>query len=326
MEIDRTWLWIAFHAIVVVALALDLGVFHRRAHAVGAREAAIWSAVWVAMGLGFGAVVFHYVGPQAGTEYVTAYLIEKALSVDNLFVFVLVFAYFQVPAESQHRVLYWGILGAIVMRGGLILGGIALVNAFQGVLYLFGVILVWSGIKMLRADEEGVEPEKNPILRLIRQWFPITPETRGSAIWIREKNDSGRLRTMFTPLFVVLVFVELSDLLFAVDSIPAVFAVTSDGMVAYTSNIFAILGLRSLYFLLAVAVSKLRFLKIGLSSILILIGAKMLVHDFVDISPVVSLALVLGLLVVSTAASLLLPARKEPEEEPATQTVDGTRG
>jgi tellurite resistance protein TerC len=222
------------------------------------------------------------------------------------------------------------VLGAIVMRGALIAGGIALVHAVHGVLYVFGAILLWSGIKMLRADDEGVEPEKNPILRLVRKWFPITPEPRASAIWVREPNAEGRVRTIFTPLFVVLVFVELSDLVFAVDSIPAVFAVTNDGMVAYTSNIFAILGLRALYFLLAVVVNKLRFLKIGLSAILIFIGLKMLLEDFIRLSPGLSLAIVATMLALATLASLLFPpkpakdAAAEPEApaQPARSTTD----
>ncbi|HEY8427083.1 MAG TPA: TerC family protein [Sandaracinaceae bacterium] len=298
-------LWIVFHVVVIAALALDLGVFHRRAHAVGFREAALWSVVWVVLGLGFGALVYVRVGPEAGTEYLTAYLIEKALSVDNLFVFVLVFAYFRVAPEHQHRVLFWGVLGAIVMRGALILGGIALVHRFEWVLYIFGAILVYSGVKMLRADEDGIEPEKNPILRFAKRVLPMTPEPRASALWVREPGEDGRLRTMVTPLFIVLIFVEMSDLVFAIDSIPAVFAVTERGMVAYTSNIFAILGLRSLYFLLAVAVQKLRFLKLGLSAVLVLVGAKMLLREWVHVSPAVSLALVASLLGVSIFASLL---------------------
>ncbi|HEY8430897.1 MAG TPA: TerC family protein [Sandaracinaceae bacterium] len=304
-------LWILFHAIVVVALALDLGVFHRRAHAVGGREAALWSAVWVALGLGFGVVVFVQRGTEAGTEYLTAYLIEKALSVDNLFVFVLVFAYFRVPAEHQHRVLFWGVLGAIVLRGALIVTGIAVVSVFEPILYLFGAILVWSGIKMLRADDDGIEPDKNPVLRWARKVLPVTPEPRGSALWVREPGEGGRLRTMATPLFIVLICVELTDLLFAVDSIPAVFAVTDDSMVAYTSNVFAVLGLRSLYFLLAIVVSKLRYLKFGLSAILVFIGVKMLLKDVFHVEPSISLAVVGAVLTVATVASLLVLRRAE---------------
>ncbi len=309
-----TLLLLVFHAVVGVALALDLGVFHRRAHAVGTREAAVWSAVWVALGLTFGAAIFVVVGPKAGTEYVTAYLVEKALSVDNLFVFVLVFGYFRVAPEHQHRVLFWGVLGAIVMRATLIAGGTALVHAFHGVLYLFGAILVWSGIKMARADDTGIEPDKNPVLRVIRQFLPVTTEARGAALWVREPDASGRMRTLFTPLFVVLVFVELTDLVFAVDSIPAVFAVTRDGMVAYTSNIFAILGLRSLYFLLAAVLHRLRFLKLGLAAVLVFVGGKMLLADVVHLEPAVSLTIVASLLGLSTLASLALPKR---EVEPA---------
>ncbi len=304
-------LWILFHVTIVVALALDLGVFHRRAHAVTVREAAVWSAVWVALGVSFGALVFVQRGSEPGTEYMTAYLIEKALSVDNLFVFVLVFQYFRVPAEHQHRVLFWGVLGAIVLRGILIVTGIAIVSAFEPILYLFGAILVWSGIKMLRADDDGIEPDKNPVLRWARRVIPVTPEPRASALWVREPGDGGQLRTMATPLFIVLICVELTDLLFAVDSIPAVFAVTDDSMVAYTSNIFAILGLRSLYFLLAIVISKLRYLKVGLSIVLVFIGAKMLLKDFFHLEPGISLAVVGAVITLATLASLFALRRAE---------------
>lgn len=303
------WLWIAFHVVVVAALALDLGVFHRRPHAVGIRESAVWSAVWVSLGLAFGVVIYLTRGPELGTQYVMAYVIEKALSVDNLFVFVLVFTYFRVAPEHQHRILFWGVLGAIVMRGVLILGGVALVERFDFILYFFGALLVWSGIKMLRADDDGIDPEKNPILRWARKLIPMTPEPRQSALWVREPGSDGRLRLLATPLFIVLIFVEMSDLLFAVDSIPAVFGATDDGMVAYTSNIFAILGLRSLFFLVAVVISKLRYLKLGLSGVLVFIGLKMLVKDWIHLDPAVSLAVVLGLLAVATLASLLVLRR-----------------
>jgi len=303
------WLWIAFHVVVVAALALDLGVFHRRPHAVGIRESAVWSAVWVSLGLAFGAVIYVTRGPELGTQYVMAYVIEKALSVDNLFVFVLVFTYFRVAPEHQHRILFWGVLGAIVMRGVLILGGVALVERFDFILYFFGALLVWSGIKMLRSDDDGIDPEKNPILRWARKLIPMTPEPRQSALWVREPGSDGRLRLLATPLFIVLIFVEMSDLLFAVDSIPAVFGATDDGMVAYTSNIFAILGLRSLFFLVAVVISRLRYLKLGLSGVLVFIGLKMLVKDWIHLDPAVSLAIVLGLLAVATIASLMVLRR-----------------
>lgn len=318
-------LWIVFHAIIALALTLDLGAFHRRAHAVKAREAAIWSFVWITLGLGFGAIIFVHRGHEAGVQYLTAYVIEKALSVDNLFVFVLVFRYFNVAPEHQHRVLFWGVLGAIVLRGTLIVSGIAIVSKFGFILYLFGAILVWSGIKMLRSGDDELEPEKNPVLRWARRVLPVTPEPRASALWVREPGEGGRLRVMATPLFIVLIFVEMSDLLFAVDSIPAVFAVTDDSMVAYTSNIFAILGLRALYFLLAIVVSKLRFLKLGLSAVLVFIGGKMLVKDFVHVSPSVSLAVVGGLLVTATAASVVVLRRGAPEEEPEAVPVERDR-
>jgi tellurite resistance protein TerC len=320
------WLWIAFHVVVVAALALDLGVFHRRPHAVGIRESAVWSAVWVSLGLAFGAVIYLTRGPELGTQYVMAYVIEKALSVDNLFVFVLVFTYFRVAPEHQHRILFWGVLGAIVLRGVLILGGVALVERFDFILYFFGALLVWSGLKMLRSDDEGIDPEKNPILRWARKLIPMTPEPRQSALWVREPREDGRLRVLATPLFIVLIFVEMSDLLFAVDSIPAVFGATDDGMVAYTSNIFAILGLRSLFFLVAVVISRLRYLKLGLSGVLVFIGLKMLVKDWIHLDPAFSLAIVLGLLVVATVASLFVLRRDgdapaEEDQEPRAKAV-----
>ena len=303
------WLWVAFHLVVVAALALDLGVFHRRPHAVGVREAAVWSAIWVSLGLAFGAVIYLTRGPELGTQYVMAYVIEKALSVDNLFVFVLVFTYFRVEPEHQHRILFWGVLGAIVMRGVLILGGVALVERFDFILYFFGALLVWSGLKMLRSDDEGIDPEKNVILKWARRVLPMTPEPRQSALWVREPGSDGRVRLMATPLFIVLIFVELSDLLFAVDSIPAVFGATDDGMVAYTSNIFAILGLRSLFFLVAIVISKLRYLKLGLSGVLVFIGVKMLIREWIHVDAPISLAVVLGMLVLATVASLLVLRR-----------------
>ncbi len=309
---------LAFHLLVAIALAVDLGLLHRRPHAVGVREAAVLTAAWITLGLGFGAAVFVVVGAQAGTEYVTAYLIEKSLSIDNLFVFVLVFAHFGVAAEDQHRVLFWGVLGAIVMRGALITAGIAVVHAFEPVLYLFGAILVWSALKILRTDENGIEPQKNPILRWARRLLPVTDGPRASALWVGEPGPRGGLRTMVTPLFIALIFLEFTDLFFAVDSIPAVFAVTGDSMVAYTSNVCAILGLRSMYFLLALVVTKLRFLKHGLATVLLLIGAKMLLREIVHVSPFLSLTIVVGLLSVSTAASLWALRRPQPESTPKT--------
>lgn len=305
------WLWIAFHVVVIAALALDLGIFNRRPHVITFREAAAWSAVWVALGLAFGAAIFVLRGSELGVEYVTAYVIEKALSVDNLFVFVLVFSYFRVAPEHQHRILFWGVVGAIVMRAALILGGVALVHRFDWLLYLFGGILLWSGIKILRTDDDGIDPEKNPVLRLVRRFLPMTTEPQhGSAFLVRQRGADGKLRLMATPLFVVLIFVELSDLLFAVDSIPAVFGVTDDAMVAYTSNVFAILGLRSLFFLVAIVISKLRYLKHGLAAVLVFIGAKMVLKDLVDLSPVTSLAIILGVLLVATVASLVALRRE----------------
>lgn len=252
--------WILFNAFVLVLLALDLGIFHRNAHVVGLREAAVWSVVWIALALAFNAGVFYFGGAQKGVEFLTGYLIEKSLSVDNIFVFVLLFTYFAVPSQYQHRVLFWGILGALLMRGAFIITGAALLEAFHWIIYIFGAVIIVSGIKMLRQGHEELHPERNPVVRLVRRLFPVSSEYHGQRFFVR---TAGRL--MLTPLAIVLVMVETTDLIFAVDSIPAIFAITRDPFIVYTSNVFAILGLRALYFLLAGVVQQFVYLKAGLS-------------------------------------------------------------
>jgi tellurite resistance protein TerC len=306
--IDRMWLWIAFNAFVLAMLALDLGVFHRRAHAVRVAEAATWVGVWATLAVLFGLGVLHYRGPQAGLEFLTGYLVEQALSVDNIFVFVLIFSYFGVPAAYQHRVLFWGILGALVMRGTMIGAGAYLIHRFDWVTVVFGAFLVLTGIRMALQRETEIHPEANPLIRLIGRIVPVTAQYHGDRFFVRQ----GKVRAA-TPLFVVLVLLETTDLIFAVDSIPAVFGVTRDPFIVYTSNVFAILGLRSLYFLLAGVIGRFHYLKLGLSVVLAFVGVKMLLADLYPIPIALSLGVIAGVLAIAVAASLLLqPSPPDP--------------
>lgn len=302
------WFWIIFNALVLMLLALDLGVFHRKAHAVSLREAAIWSVVWITLALLFNAGVYLFAGPEPALGFLTGYLIEKSLSVDNIFVFVLLFAYFNVPAAYQHRVLFWGILSALVMRGALIGIGAYLISRFEWVILIFGAFLIFTGFRMAFQKEEEIEVESNAVVRLARRLIPITPQYRGARFFVRE---AGRL--VATPLLVVLLVVETTDLIFALDSIPAVFAVTKDPFLVYTSNVFAILGLRALYFLLAGVVEKFHYLKLGLSVILVFVGTKMLIEDRYHIPITLSLGVVAVVLTLSVVASWLFPKAVEAE-------------
>src|SRR4051812_32228806 len=293
-------------------LAIDLGVFHRSTHEVSVKEAAIWSAVWVALALGFNYGLYRFLGEQAGLEFLAGYLIEKALSVDNIFVFVLIFSYFQVPPKYQHRVLFWGILGALVMRGIMIGLGAYLIHRFDWILYIFGAFLVWTGYRMATQDERAIEPEANPVIRLVRRLVRVTGTYHGSSFFIREPaGPGGGRKWLATPLFVVLVLVEATDLIFAVDSIPAVFAVTRDPFLVYSSNVFAILGLRALYFLLSGVIGKFRYLKIGLSVVLVFVGAKMLLADVYKVPTALSLGVIAVVIGASILTSLYFQARAE---------------
>jgi tellurite resistance protein TerC len=306
---DQIWLWIAFNAFVLAMLAVDLFVFHRHAHEVRAREAAAWSMVWVALALLFGGGVYAFMGRDASLQYFTGYVIEKALSVDNLFVFILIFGFFRVPAEFQHRVLFWGILGALVMRGALIAAGAYLIEQFHWIIYVFGAFLVFTGIRMATHVEHDIDPATNPVIRLVRRLVPITPAYHGQKFFVRLQDD-GAGRVFATPLFVVLALIETTDLIFAVDSIPAIFAVTQDPFIVYSSNVFAILGLRALYFLLADVIHRFRYLKTGVSVVLVFVGAKMVAADVYDVPVGLSLAIIVGVLTAATAASLLWPKAK----------------
>ena len=306
MQDTSIWLWVGFNLFILAMLALDLGVFHRKSHEISVKEATIWSAVWVALAMIFNAGIFYFRGTEPGIQFFTGYLIEKSLSVDNIFVIALIFSYFAVPKLYQHRVLFWGILGALVMRAVFIVAGAALLARFHWIIYIFGAFLVFTGIRMAMHRNEEIHPEHNPVLKLVRRLVPVTNDYHGGHFFARH---AGKL--MATPLFMVLVLVETTDLVFAVDSIPAIFAVTEDPFLVYTSNIFAILGLRSLYFVLAGVMDKFVYLKIGLSAILVFVGGKMLLTEVYKIPATVSLLVVLSMLAVTIAASVRKNRRDE---------------
>jgi len=306
--VNQTALFIAFNAGVLAVLAIDLGVFNRKAHAPSVKEAAAWSAVWISLSMGFAGVVYYQMGSQSALEFLTGYLVEYSLSVDNIFVFLLIFNYFRIPDKYQHRVLFWGILGALVMRGAMIAAGAFLIARFHWIIYVFGAFLVFTGIRMAMHDDTGIEPEANPILRLVRRLLPITHDYRGQHFFVKESPTPGAPVTlMATPLFIVLVLVETTDLIFAVDSIPAIFAVTQDPFIVYTSNVCAILGLRSLYFLLAGVIHKFHYLKLGLAVVLTFVGVKMLLGSVYHIPIQVSLGIIATILVSSAVASIIFP-------------------
>ncbi len=291
--------WIFFNLFVVAMLALDLGVVHRRTRAVGFREALIWSAVWISLAMGFAVLLYSSQGRTPALEFVTGYVLELSLSIDNLFVFLLIFRYFRVPDEFQHKVLFWGILGALVMRGLFIFAGVELLESLHWIVYGFGVLLIYSGIKLFRQHGADIKPEKNPVLRLFRRWVPVTDDYEAEKFFVR------RPALYATPLFVVLVVIETTDVLFAVDSVPAILAITLNAFIVYTSNVFAILGLRSMYFALVGMMETFEYLHYGLALILILFGSKMLVSNFYKVPTEWALAGLAGILVVSMLASLL---------------------
>ena len=313
---SQTALFIAFNAGVLAVLAIDLGVFNKKAHAASVKEAATWSTVWILLSLGFAGVVWWQMGTQPALEFVTGYLIEYSLSIDNIFVIVLIFSYFRIPDKYQHRVLFWGIIGALLMRGGMIAAGAFLIERFHWIIYVFGAFLVFTGIRMATHDEGDIEPEANPILRLVRRIVPVTHDYRGQSFFVKESPKRGDpLTWMATPLFVVLVLVETTDLIFAVDSIPAIFAVTRDPFLVYTSNVCAILGLRSLYFLLAGVIHKFHYLKLGLAAVLTFVGVKMLLGGVYEIPITTSLLVIGGILAVAVITSMLFPKEQQGVEQ-----------
>lgn len=305
-EIQITpWHWAGFVACVVIFLALDLGVFHKEAHVVKFKEAMGWTALWFTLAMGFAAALVPMRGQDDAVKFLTGYLLELSLSMDNVFVIALIFGYFRVPGEYQHRVLFWGILGALVMRGLMIWAGAALVKQFHWTLYIFGAFLVYTGIKMMFVDDEGVHPEKNPFIKLAKKFFPISHHFDGQKFFTVEAG-----RRALTPLALVLVMVETTDLVFALDSIPAIFGITTDNFLVFTSNVFAILGLRSLYFVLAGAIEYFRYLKYGLSIVLVFIGVKMLIEYWhIKLPTTASLGIVAGIILLSVIISVLATRR-----------------
>jgi len=312
------WLWVGFNLFVLAMLALDLGVFHRKSHAVSGKEALTWSLVWISLSLVFNVIIYFfwdrmmpqssYTNMEAALAFFTGYLIEKSLSVDNIFVFILIFSFFGVPAAYQHRVLFWGILGALLMRGALIAVGAALLEQFHWIIYLFGAFLIFTGIRMARHQEEEIHPDQNPVVKFFRKIMPVTENFEKDKFFIRR---AGKI--VATPLFLILLIVESTDLVFAVDSIPAIFAVTREPFIVYTSNVFAILGLRALYFLLANVMDKFQYLKLGLSAVLTFIGIKMVIVDLYHIPVGLSLAIVASILTIAVLASLWKARKTERE-------------
>jgi len=301
--------WVGFNVFVLAMLALDVGVFHRKSHEVKMKEALTWSAVWISLALLFNAGIYYFRGPEAGLQFLTGYIIEKSLSVDNVFVFIMVFAYFKVPAQYQHKVLFWGILGALIMRAIFIAAGVTMLKQFHWLIYVFGVFLILTGIKMVLQKDKTLEPEKNPVLRLFRRVVPVTPTFHADRFFVQLDG-----RRMATPLFVVLLFIEMTDVIFAVDSIPAILAITQEPFIVYTSNVFAILGLRALYFALAGIMQLFHYLHYGLSAILVFVGGKMVATDIVGKVPIgISLGVIATIVFASVLASLLFPpARSTP--------------
>ena len=296
--------WLAFAVVVLGALSLDLFVSRRRGATQSLREALAWMAVWVSLAIAFNVAVYFWFGPQRALEFTTSYLVEEALSVDNMFVFFVIFSYFAVPHAYQRRVLFWGILGALVLRGAFIAGGVALLEKFQWLIYVFGAFLVFTGIKLFTQEEARVEPEKNPVVKMFRRWVPLVPEYAGHRFTVKREG-----RRYATPLLLVLALVEATDVVFALDSIPAVLAITRNPFIVYTSNVFAILGLRSLYFVVAGMIGGFRFLHYGLAVVLIFIGVKMLLSKFYEIPTALSLGVVAGVIAVSLAASMVSKTR-----------------
>jgi len=302
------YFWIGFHVFVFIMLALDLGVFHKHTHKVPVKEAVIWSAVWITLALLFNLFVFFEFGKTKALEFLTGYVIEYSLSVDNIFIFILIFSYFAVKDQYQHKILFWGIIGALIMRGIFIFAGVALINRFHWIVIIFGGFLVFTGIRMLFQKETAVDPEKNAIVRFFRKFLPVTHSLHGDKLFIRQNN-----RLYATPLFLVLLIIESSDLIFAVDSIPAILAISQDTFIVYTSNIFAILGLRSLYFAIAGIMGLFRYLKVGLAFVLTFVGLKMLVAYFnFEIPIVLSLVIIISILLISILASVFIKKEISP--------------
>lgn len=303
--IATIYVWIGFLAFVLLMLALDLGVFHRKSHEIKIKEALIWSFVWISMAMVFNYGIYVFMGEIKAMEFLTGYVIEKSLSIDNLFVFIMIFSYFNVDKKYQHKVLFWGIIGALIMRSIFIFAGVALINKFHWIIYIFGAFLIFTGAKMLFQKDEKMDPNKNPLVRLFKRFFPVSDTMHDDRFFVKINA-----KTVATPLFVVLLLVEFTDLIFAVDSIPAIIAISSDPFIIFTSNVFAILGLRALYFALSGITQYFHYIKYGLSAILVFVGLKMTMVDFYKIPVMISLFTILGILVISVVASLLFPKKE----------------
>lgn len=300
--------WLLFNLFALCVLLVDLRVFHRPGHAIHFREAVGWSVMYVAMAAIFAAILNFSQGHQAALEFAAGYVLELSLSVDNLFVFLVIFNYFAVPEDQQHRVLFWGILGALITRGIFIGAGVSLINRFHWLLYVLGALLVYSGIRVVAMGEHQIEPAKNPLVNAVRRWIPVTTDYHGGRFFVRMMKENSRLYA--TPLLVVLLVIETTDVLFAIDSIPAVLAITLKAFIVYTSNVFAILGLRSMYFAVAGLMKLFRFLHYGLAVILVLVGVKMLAEDYVSVPITTTLSVVAGVLGISVIVSILRPEKK----------------
>ena len=298
---ESTILWVSFNLFILFMLVLDLGVFHRKAHAVSVKEALIWTGVWVTLAFCFNIFIYYFFGNDKAFEFFTGYVIEKSLSVDNIFVFIMIFSYFNVPASAQHKVLFWGIAGALLMRIVFILLGIELIHQFHWLIYIFGAFLIFTGIRFITQNDIKLDPDKNPVVKLVRKLFRVTDEYKGANFFVTIDK-----RLWATPLFVVVILIEISDLVFAVDSIPAILAISDDSFIVYTSNVFAVLGLRSLYFALAGIEKYFKFLKYGLAVVLIFVGIKMCITDIFKIPIEISLSFIVLTLGISLFASMLL--------------------
>jgi tellurite resistance protein TerC len=309
MQTDWSF-WVGFNVFVLLMLALDLGVFNRKAHLITIKEALIWSGVWIILAMCFNAFIYNWQGQTKALEFFTGYVIEKSLSVDNIFVFVLIFSYFKTPAIHQHKILFWGIIGALIMRAAFIFAGVAILEKFHWAVYIFGTILIYTGYKMFIQKDKTIEPENNPVMKFFRRIMPFTNELHDGKFFVKQNG-----KRFATPLFLVLIVVETTDLIFAVDSIPAILAITQDEFIVYTSNVFAILGLRSLYFALAGMMDKFRYLSKGLALILIFVGLKMLIVDFYKMPILIALLVIVVILIISTIASLVF--REENDRTPS---------
>lgn len=306
MIFNEIILWVLFNILILILLALDLGVFHRKSHVIGIKESLIWSVIWTAVALIFNVWVFLWHGYESAIEFMAGYMVERALSVDNLFVFLMIFTYFQVPLAHQYKVLIWGILVALVMRAFFIITGVALVHNFEWIIYVFGAFLIYSGIKIACCKNEDINPENNILVRVCKKVLPLTRDFVGEKFFVTVGQ-----RTKVTPLFIVLVAVEVTDLIFAMDSIPAVLGVTRDPFIMYTSNIFAILGLRALYFALAGCAQIFHYLSYGITTILVFVGSKMILSDVYPLPAGITLAIIAFILLLSISASILRPNRKD---------------